>query len=984
MLIIRNISVGALFFLLTLEVLLSPAASAQSYPFREYNVLDGLPQSQATTIFQDSHGFIWITTKNGLSRFDGIEFINYTRKDGLPANESSEVLEDSLGVLWAVSEDHGLSKFDGRKFRNFPLENDLEAHAGQSGPTGYEKNVIYYVTRRPGKNNMRIFRYSRGHYQDYSSQFPAFDTLSIACVCLTPKQDAFLVLDKYRNVWTWKDSLLRFVSTIKFDNLINEKGKIIFREGTALFEYAEGRLKPWPPAATDPGAGWRQGDTGRTVTLFDGTAMSRINLPIIPIQSFIDREGVLWIPSEKNVQRLISTAFSSFVEPDIGIGNVWAIGEDRRGHLWFGSLHGDLMEYDGTGFYKRNDYTKATGKEVGFYKGSRKMSNGELWFSTDNGILVWNGERFSRLKLIPSGSEVCYIYEDTVDKAVMVGAGEGLYIIKNGRIKFRREMNDPGYGVVEGVTRDSHGKYWLSGHKGLVVMDGDSLVPVREELFPHINSYTLLTDKYGGIWVTSEDGLYFREPTSDKFRLALPAQSNMPANSIFMMDSIHILVGRLSDICMIDLDKYYPDHTKGFRLYNNTDGFSGNDCLDNGIIRDLQGAIWIATSNRIVRFEPSRLKENLQPPQLNITGLYCKSDTLDWVPATESGFYYGIPGDLILGHKKKTIRIEYTGISTTNPEKVTYRYRLLGFNSRWSQPVKERSVIYENLPHGKYVFELTASNSDGISGTQPLALEFRIQPAFWQTKIFLFASILLLIAATVLNTRYFMRKRQERLADELKLKSELAHLQMNSVLKQFDPHFTFNVISSVGSLIMKENRDSAYEYITRLSGLLRTLLNDRSAIVRSLSEELEFVTSYCELQKLRFKERLTYSVTVDRKVDKSRMIPKMTIQIFVENAIKHGFEHKKEGGRVDVEVLRNGSGIDITISDNGIGRQAAGRNKTTGTGQGLRTIADIFEMMNKFNRSSARVEITDLAKEGQAAGTMVRISIPDDYSYDNI
>jgi ligand-binding sensor domain-containing protein len=980
-------SAGKILFLTALILVLSAlTVSSQIYPFREYNVLDGLPQSQATRIFQDSRGFIWISTNNGVARFDGIEFVNYTRRDGLPTNDFTDIMEDSLGVIWTTSDNHGLSKFDGIRFQYFPIENNLEGNPSPSVKEPYISNAIYFLSTWNGKSNIRIFRFSKGKYIDYSSRFEALDTLSLEKVCLTKEEDAFLIFDIYRNIWTWKDSVLRLVSRTKYDNLIYQKLTAIIKNGDNFYEYTDGKLKNWPleNPEGEVRAGWDFGSPLTSVSLFDGKVLNKIDLPFVPTNAFLDREGVLWFPSEKNVQRLVSTAFSSFSQPNMGIGNIWAIGEDRDGHLWFGSLYGDLMEYDGTGFRKRNDYEKIFGKETAFYKGSRKMSNGDLWLSTGRGILVWDGKFFSRLKELPYNSEICYIYEDPDTNTIMVGAGEGLYIFRGGKSSFRRSLNDSELGVVEGITKTSDGTYWLSGHKGLVTMNGDSISPVSEDVFPHIDSYTMEADRYDGLWVTSEDGLYFKRKQDDRFTLAFPESLNAPANSIIQMDSNHILVGRVSDISIIDIDKFYKDPRNGFRMYDKTDGFNGDDCLDNGIIRDMDGNFWINTSTSVVKLEPSRLRINPVPPVLNFTGVYFKTDSLDWVPATKQGFYYRNPTDINLNPKHRTIKISYSGISTTNPEKVTYRYRLTGFNEKWSLPVKEREVIYENLPHGRYRFELTASNADGISTEKPVSIEFRLLPFFWQTPLFIILATLLFIVVNFVITKYVIRKRHERQADEQKLKSELAHLQMSSVLAQFNPHFTFNVISSVGSLIMKEKKDSAYEYITRLSGLLRSVLNDGSIIVKPLADELDFVISYCELQKLRFKDRLNYSINVGRDVDKTRMIPKMTIQTFVENSIKHGIEHRREGGRVDIQVIKKDSCLEILIVDDGIGRESAFKYRSSGTGHGLKTITDIFDMMNKFNKSHAGVHITDLPKEGPVTGTRVRIVIPDDYHFDNI
>ncbi len=91
----------------------------QDYSFRKYNALDGLPQSQTTYIFQDSRGFVWIATRNGLSRFDGLDFINYYRKDSLPSNAVNSVTETSDSIIYVVS-NQGVSEYTGRNFRFYP------------------------------------------------------------------------------------------------------------------------------------------------------------------------------------------------------------------------------------------------------------------------------------------------------------------------------------------------------------------------------------------------------------------------------------------------------------------------------------------------------------------------------------------------------------------------------------------------------------------------------------------------------------------------------------------------------------------------------------------------------------------------------------------------------------------------------------------------------------------------------------------------
>ncbi len=979
---IKQPVIKLIFLSAIIEIFFIACLQAQDYPFREYSSLDGLPQSQANMIFQDRRGYIWIPTRNGLSRFDGIEFVNYTRKEGLISNEVQGVFEDSLGIIWARSEKSGLSTYDGIGFRSYPLENILDKNP-VSGKNG--SNVIYFLGNRPGKINFRIFKFSNGTYTDFSSHLKSLDTLSIFDACMSGKNDAFIVFDKYGNVWALKDSLFTLVSKMKFDDMYTEDGNVVLKKGSEAYEYINGKLelRPQMNYLGKVSAEYNYLIPGKELTVSDGRSINRIELPFTPVRTFIDREGILWFPSERNVQRLVSTAFSSFREIKIGIGNIWTILESNDGHLWFGSLYGDLVEYDGKNFKKRNEYKLIFDNQTAFYKGSIRLSGGELWFSTNKGVLIWNGKKFSKLKSLPPGTQVCIIYEDPEEKKIMIGTDRGLFILKNNTITCRKELNDNDLGDVEGITRDSEGKYWLSGHKGLVVMDGDKLTYLKDEQFPHINSFTLVTDMYGGIWVTSEEGLFFKGKSSDKFTMAVPESPIRPANSIILMDSTHLIAGRVSDICVIDLEKYYRNRSDGIRIYDKTDGFEGDDCLDNGIIRDKNGNFWILTSDMVVKFNPGRLQVNKLPPILHLTGIFYKNDSLQWKPVIKQGFYYGLPQQISFCLRWKSLKITFTGISTTNPEKVTYRYRLSGFNEEWSQPVRERSVTYEKLPPGKFIFELTAANADGIQTPEPLRLAFRNVPVFWQTPLFLIIMIVMVIGINILGTWYLFKSRQARIAKEQKLKLEVMRIQVKSILKQFDAHFTFNVISSIGSLIMKEDRKAAYEYIAKFSGMLRSVLNADGYATIPLSKELDFVRNYLELQKLRFKERLSYSVTVHENVDDNLEIPKLGIQLFVENSIKHGIEHKIEGGRVDVEVLKNDSNLNLMIRDNGIGRAAAMKIQTGGTGQSIRIISAIIEKMNKANKNKACIDIIDLEKEGIPSGTEVRIIIPDNYDYNN-
>ena len=958
---------------------------SQNYPFRQYSVSDGLPQSQSSGIYQDSRGFIWISTRNGLSRFDGIEFVNYYRKDGLPTNFINQVFEDAYGYVYALSS-QGLSRYDGSKFIYYPPPENLKSNSYTTATSLTKSNNKILLYDVPSDGKPRLIVFENGTYKNYSSLYPALDSIYISGLVYDKKNNSLVILKKDGTVFTWQDNQLVKISEERFKNLSMEDDKIVLSDIDHKHIFSESKLSNYQRRM---GTWIDKESVSERLEMIDTLIFNNEGKQFFiepPFGTFtgyiIDNENNLWFATERNLFRLISKAFSTLRIPDEIIKNIWALAEDRSSHLWFGSLYGNLLEFDGKDYMLRNNYRSYFSNETGFFKGSRKMSDGNIYFSTNQGVLIYNGKSFSRIKGIVDYTQVCYIYEDTVDKSVFLGTNRGLFQILEDTTIIYPEFIDSDLGVVEGMVRTGKGKYWLSGHKGLVFLDNKKLAVVNDSILPHADTYTIDMDAYGGLWITSEEGLYFKGKSVQNFVHGLPENINTPANTLLMMDRSQLLVGRTTDICIINLDRYYAKAPDYYRIYDRSDGFSGNDCLDNGIIKDSNGRFLILTSGGVDMLDPEYLKVNTQPPKLYITGIETATDNLTWEMVNDPSIFYNQSIDLRLNRIQNTIRISYTGISTTNPEKVTYQYRLLGYEEKWSAQTVGRNVVYDKLSPGYYTFQVKSYNADGVGNKDPLSFRFRIIPAIWQTIFFKLLILLVIIGLTVFLTLFIMKERQKIKTEHSRLQSELSQLHMGSVLKQFDPHFTFNVLSSVGSLIIKGEKEVAYDYLLKLSGLLRSVVSDGSAIIKPLSEELDFVARYCEVQKLRFKERFDWSLNVDKNVNLQFEIPKFAIQIFVENALKHGIEPRIKGGRVDINIMNNGSGLEIKIVDNGIGRPASGKGDSTGTGYGIKTMSGIFEQMNIENKKRAKLELTDLYdRDNKSAGTEVKIFIPDGYRF---
>ncbi len=153
------------------------------------------------------------------------------------------------------------------------------------------------------------------------------------------------------------------------------------------------------------------------------------------------------------------------------------------------------------------------------------------------------------------------------------------------------------------------------------------------------------------------------------------------------------------------------------------------------------------------------------------------------------------------------------------------------------------------------------------------------------------------------------------------LSNRLITLQLQGIKAQLDPHFTFNTLNSIASLIYLEDKHTAYDYMRKFTQLLRSMLNDAEKIYRNLGEEIDFVTTYLELEKLRFGDKFNYLIEVGDGVNQREQVPKLVLQTFAENAVKHGIMTSESGGLIRISVLREKDYLKLTIEDNGIGRE---------------------------------------------------------------
>jgi two-component sensor histidine kinase len=217
-----------------------------------------------------------------------------------------------------------------------------------------------------------------------------------------------------------------------------------------------------------------------------------------------------------------------------------------------------------------------------------------------------------------------------------------------------------------------------------------------------------------------------------------------------------------------------------------------------------------------------------------------------------------------------------------------------------------------------------------------------------------------------------------RAKKKLETEQKIAELQLKSIKGQIDPHFTLNLIDSIGNLFYKRDSEKAAYVFGKYAKLLRTTILSAEKISVSLENEIEYVKNYLDLEKFRYDGKFNYNIEIDKKVDTQAEIPKMLIHTFVENAIKHGLKHKEGWGKLDISIEKHNKLIEVGIRDNGIGRQKAKEYSKLSTGKGLLILNNILDLYFELRKTKITYQITDLnTNKGKPDGTLVVINIPE-------
>ena len=292
-----------------------------------------------------------------------------------------------------------------------------------------------------------------------------------------------------------------------------------------------------------------------------------------------------------------------------------------------------------------------------------------------------------------------------------------------------------------------------------------------------------------------------------------------------------------------------------------------------------------------------------------------------------------------------------------------------------------RRINYADLSPGKYIFRVKVREW-GLKWSPETILSIIITPPFWQTWWFIALCVLLFSILLF----WFVQRRIKTIRKQEKLgavhEKELLELEARALRAQMNPHFIFNCMNSIKSLIQQKDEDRAINYLTTFSKLIRTIFNNSDKREITLYDEIETCSLYTQLESMRFGNKFKYHFNVDESLDlKSVQVPALIIQPFIENAIWHGVMPKEDGGTVTVTIDKKDQSIRCIIDDDGIGREISNQNKfkgelSTHQSKGVSLTQSRLDLDNLLNERNAVVKIIDKKDEaGKATGTKIIIQL---------
>ena len=854
---------------------------AHQYRFRQLPADFGADVRQISLLYQADNGFVWVGTDQGLYHFDGRRYTYVNRHDNAHVKVTA-ISSDQQGRIWTGYED-GYILITG--FHGGSSEIVIEALQG----TAISKIVMASST------SIYVCTYGMGLWHGDGGFFApvAFDELNL----ITDIYDAFL--DHHQKLWLATDDGVRIYKPFPDPSLQAIKREHGMRDdivtrllpqdnGNVLVGFYDQGVQQYRPVEKrilDIMHG--DSDKGNLIAILEGA------------------DSTLWIGSTRTVWMSEKSNGVHEIElpPELRNG-INAVLYDRDGNLWIASANkifitSTQVEYVMTGLTSIQAVMPAGdklwyGTASGLYSGDLHGAGLKEYFSNDNinvislyydqqGI-IWTGTFGQGLYILdPATNRAKHLTEsdklsnssilniDGKDNKVWLATLGGITEITwdnhpfDGTLRVtdlqQRYNFPPGYVYDVLVARD--GRVWFgTDGKGLFYLEKDELHKMPVEIWlPDSTTasirtiYSIAEDLQSHLWISTVKGLVLC--VDDDLRvLDYTITPQGVDNSLIVDRSGHVMIIREGEIAIVE------DSAQIIELSDVID-LEGFTPSINAAATDKDGTVWIADANRILHYHPVSKSEK--------RGLLLNFESVspgDW----------WLPGPLRIKPDSNFLDIRYVGLWYVDPGAVHYRYMLEGHEPQWIY-TQERRAVYSRLSPGSYRFIVQAARGQDFDKASQLEKIIVVLPPFYQRWWFI--TLFAIIAGSIIF--WIFRSRLNRLRKLHTLEKEKTTHQLHAIQAQVNPHFLFNSFNTLSSII-EEDQQAAVDYVDQLAAFFRGALMHRDDELIPISQEMEIVRNYTYILRKRYGE----NIRIEEKIENSTgMIAPLSIQLLVENAIKH-------------------------------------------------------------------------------------------------
>ena len=978
------------YYLSILVLSLFSCLHSQTLNYIHYNTNNSkLPHDAVYQLRQDKNGYIWVCTDDGLVRFDGTEMVNYDKgfvsKYVICTDEERDRIWASTwkGGIHYIKNDSAIPvKVAMRKNATYNAEGTDRYLFSTNGLTVFNDLLIagcfktYMVLRFDSTSNtlipIALEKDNGSKYIVYpgDKEYLNFLKTSTHRLYAYGKRGVFEVVNnKLRlltadivpdNVWESPDSILYFqrAGAIYKTNKDFTSTLLIYNIPIEKFDYKLPiNFKVLPSGNIcllfETPELLNSGMTYFLINVHSGdiTDLSNaVGIGVLPAGIIIDKEGSMWLSTDgRGLYHVFDQKFKQITSDRfLYNSNVTTLHSFSRDSLFIGTKKGLYVYHN-----KHVNIIKCVDSILNSpVRGLFQTRSGNMGFSVSNlktkrmeGFVVDNGQ----VSQLPY--DLAFVFKNY--RLNLYSSGKIRLSDSQGKKDYTSDINS----VIQNpscLEEDDKGKLWISAGSVLYSFHPDyGLKKYELTELCDLQINCLRNVAGSGLFIGTNQGLFLLPGSGSPKHWGIEdGLTNLNIRCLTSEKAGSLWIGTQNGL--------FNFKNNTFSIYKKRDGLIADDVTCLALLNGNELAV--GSSKGLTVFM-TKHETRIAAGYLTIEKFLVNDKKQDHLSTIDVPY-------------NSNIFLKYGLVTFVYPELVVYSYRL-NKSEKWIT-TQNSSLVFTNLKPGNYSLELKAKKYD-TDYSEAIIIEFTIHNPWWMSFYFYGLLFLASVLLGVIYLKIQVKKHRERAL----ARYELAELKMKALQAQLNPHFISNALNAIQYFILKQDEVQASNYLAQFTELTRLFLEVSRRGLVTLKMELDLLNNYLSLEKLRFENKLDYSVEVASDIDLMKeYIPGLLVQPFVENSINHGIVYLPKGrlGVLSVKIEKADGFIKIVINDNGIGREKAGEIKRRQSkfhdSHAMQIVEELKQAYNLLPGCEIEIEVFDKGENiKQPVGTCVYIRV---------